>query len=480
MTEIQNVKKGLDSNQPNEKRYRGINTLLNMFFPDISYDFIINFLIECFPEYKKEFINSKSHVRKISYLTKLVNETTPSIQRIGDYFVRNLQEYSAFLKQNNEDETAQIVDKTVFFIENYVRTFPTIISPKIQSKYDDSEPVVVRKYKRMKVGINPLLRAYQKEFGIKKTIEIITQLTQYEKTNKPPHLKDLRKILSENEYTYDQLSAIMKSMYLNDKGSEELIENYNKHITIVEAISKKITDDFNQKKEQRKITRKERLELKKIRDIPAVAKLELRKKQMQRKKKEIPYVIPEEFMIKPTEPQDELHDPSIEEIQQEYRKYRASLQPEDPVEITPEMKENKRGVLENIEIFKDPIEVKIFLKQLKQQREFLLEHPFEHFEEKDNDLNVLLINEPVSQSKMEEILARSRDSQVCVVDGDPENRDIPVINYRYNQVGSWDDISDAIDEVFGNTYGFQAMKVHATFHIMIEYRKKWRSRNDCN
>jgi hypothetical protein len=114
-----------------------------------------------------------------------------------------LQQYSAFLKQNDEDETAQIVDKIVEFIQNYVHTFPTIISSKITSTDDDSEPVVARKYKRMKVGINSL--SYQKELDIKKTIEIITQLTQYREINKPPHLKDLRKILSENEYIYDQL-----------------------------------------------------------------------------------------------------------------------------------------------------------------------------------------------------------------------------------------------------------------------------------
>jgi hypothetical protein len=54
-------------------------------------------------------------------------------------------------------------------------------------------------------------------------------------------------------------------------------------------------------------------------------------------------------MIIPFEP--ELPDPTVEEINHEYRKYRATLEPEPPIEITPEMKEKKKNALYDIETF---------------------------------------------------------------------------------------------------------------------------------
>jgi hypothetical protein len=189
---------------------------------------------------------------------------------------------------------------------------------KYASRYekvgDDSEPPEVKKYKRMKMGVNALLRAHQDKVGLKRTKEVIMQLTQYGSLTNPPPMKELRRELNENEYTYEQLSMMMKSMISDSKGSEELIEVYNKHIAIIETITKRFTDDFKQKKEDKKKTRKERLEEKRVRNKPAYAKLTSPKRKYQRKKKETPYIIPKEFMIMPFEPEPELPDPSVEEI----------------------------------------------------------------------------------------------------------------------------------------------------------------------
>jgi hypothetical protein len=80
-------------------------------------------------------------------------------------------------------------------------------------------------------------------------------------------MKELMRVISEREYTFILLSLMMKSMDSDTKESEELIEEYNKHITIVETITKQITDGFNEKKEKREKTRKERLEEKRVRNI---------------------------------------------------------------------------------------------------------------------------------------------------------------------------------------------------------------------
>jgi hypothetical protein len=145
---------------------------------------------------------------------------------------------------------------------------------KYASKYeqveDDSTPVEVRKYKRMKVGVNALLRAYQKEVGLKKTRDIIMQLIQHGSLTKPPLMKELKRVLSEMEYTFELLSLMMAS---DTKESEDLIEEYNKQITIIGTITKQITDGFNEKKEKREKTKKEKLEEKRVRNIPAVTKL---------------------------------------------------------------------------------------------------------------------------------------------------------------------------------------------------------------
>jgi hypothetical protein len=114
---------------------------------------------------------------------------------------------------------------------------------KYASRYehveDDSTPVEVKKYKRMKVGVNALLRVYQKEVGLKKTRDIIMQLTQYGSLTKTPTMKELRRVLSEKEYTFELLSLMMKSMDSDTKESEE-------------TITKQITDGFNEKKEKEK------------------------------------------------------------------------------------------------------------------------------------------------------------------------------------------------------------------------------------
>jgi hypothetical protein len=47
-------------------------------------------------------------------------------------------------------------------------------------------------------------------------------------------MKELKRELSENEYTYEQLSMMMKSMVSDSRESEELIEGYNEHIAIIE------------------------------------------------------------------------------------------------------------------------------------------------------------------------------------------------------------------------------------------------------
>jgi hypothetical protein len=171
---------------------------------------------------------------------------------------------------------------------------------------------------------------------------------------------------------------MMKSMVSDSKESEELIKGYNKHIAIIETITKRVRDDFKQKKKDKEKTRKERLEENRVRSKPAFTKLTSPKRKYQRKKKETPHIIPEEFMIKPSEPEPELPDPSLDEIRLEYRKYRATLEPEPPIEITPKMTEKKKNVLYDIETFQDPVEVQLFLRQRMQLREFMLENPYEH------------------------------------------------------------------------------------------------------
>jgi hypothetical protein len=53
------------------------------------------------------------------------------------------------------------------------------------------------------------------------------------------------------------------------------------------------------------------------------------------------------------------------------------------------------GILKQLEIFQDPVEVKTFLKETHQRKKVLIDIPNELIEEKSNDQGVLLINEPM-------------------------------------------------------------------------------------
>jgi hypothetical protein len=245
--ETQAIKKCLDPNQPGEKRYRGVINLLSMLFPDASYGKMINCIIETFPGYDKDIVSKKGIFLKRTHLAKLLISQNPSIQRIGELFVRSLQLHSTQLKNQNNNEDAQRVDDIIENVRNYVSQVSAVESKKRVRKYasryekvdeNDSEPPEVKKYKRMKVGVNVLLRAYQDELGLNRTKEIIMQLTQYGSLTNPPPMKELRRELSENEYTYEQLSMMMKSMVSDSKESDELIEVYNKHIEIIETVTK--------------------------------------------------------------------------------------------------------------------------------------------------------------------------------------------------------------------------------------------------
>jgi hypothetical protein len=99
------------------------------------------------------------------------------------------------------------------------------------------------------------------------------------------------------------------------------------------------------------------------------------------------------------------------------------------------MKEKKKNALHDIKTFQNPVEVQVFLRQCMQLREFILENPYEYIEERENDLNIILINNPTSQIKMEEALRRFRDERVCFIDGDTSNKKFPTTTYKYNQIG---------------------------------------------
>jgi hypothetical protein len=112
-------------------------------------------------------------------------------------------------------------------------------------------------------------------------------------------------------------------------------------------------------------------------------------------------------------------------------------------------KERYGKVLKELKIFKDPIEAKTHLIQVRQAREVRIRHPYKHIDEEVNGQEVLLINHPMIPWLAWRLLKNHGDAEVTV-DGDPKNMDIPTITYKFNKIISVQDIKDAIADVLGD------------------------------
>jgi hypothetical protein len=78
------------------------------------------------------------------------------------------------------------------------------------------------------------------------------------------------------------------------------------------------------------------------------------------------------------------------------------------------------GILKQIDIFQDPVEVKTFLKKTRERRKVLIDIPYESIEEIPNDHGVLLINEPMMPALAWRLL-KDRDESLMTVRSNPQD-----------------------------------------------------------
>jgi hypothetical protein len=103
----------------------------------------------------------------------------------------------------------------------------------------------------------------------------------------------------------------------------------------------------------------------------------------------------------------------------------------------------------------------------------LLTNTYNHFDEKDNDLGVILINEPADLEMSKENLDNSRPTTIVDIEGDKSE---PNTSYSFNKIGSWEDIQDAFREVVDHNRDIKnvnAIKIKASFAIQLEYHSHY-------
>jgi hypothetical protein len=127
------------------------------------------------------------------------------------------------------------------------------------------------------------------------------------------------------------------------------------------------------------------------------------------------------------------------------------------------------GILKQLEVFQDPVEVKTFLKETRQRRKVLIDIPYESIEEIPNVHGVLLINEQMLPALAWRLL-KERDESMMIVSGDPQDIETLTIIYTFNRISEVGDIKDAARDALGDDIAkFQAVKINASFHILLEH-----------
>jgi hypothetical protein len=169
-------------------------------------------------------------------------------------------------------------------------------------------------------------------------------------------------------------------------------------------MSHKLTEYFVNENKKKELTAKKKREAARIARQPGVADIKPRRTRMIKKKVSPPPSLPQELQDEVTTEAARPTSPSEEPLPKEppyENAVSSTFYPPQEYNDEAEGPDNKRfkqmfeGILKQLEVFQDPVEVKTFLKETRQRRKVLIDIPFVPIEEIPNGHSVLLINEPM-------------------------------------------------------------------------------------
>jgi hypothetical protein len=112
------------------------------------------------------------------------------------------------------------------------------------------------------------------------------------------------------------------------------------------------------------------------------------------------------------------------------------------------------------------------MKENQQILETLIKNPYKPWDEKIDDLNIIIIKEPDNPEKALANLREHRPTKELVIVGDNET---PACSYHYNQINSMEMIKDALHDTIERNKripNLVAFKIKPTFSILLEYHSK--------
>jgi hypothetical protein len=208
-------------------------------------------------------------------------------------------------------------------------------------------------------------------------------------------MQTVRNIIADRQYTYGQLEQLINntlsiSQEDIDVTLAKLMRRGKFHKNRFTETSRKLTEYFVNENKKKELTAKEKREAIKIGKRPGVADTKPRRTRTIKKKVPPPPPLPQEIQdelttevewpIPPSEgivPEAPPYEYGVSSTYYPLPEYIAETEGPD----NNYFKQTFDGILKQIDIFQDPVEVKTFLKETRQRRKVLIDIPYESIEE---------------------------------------------------------------------------------------------------